>query len=69
MHTLLPFAEIGAVGVIAHVIEQKLERNGYGSRVVLVKAATYVACALIAYAEWRAAIFATGQIFGIHVSW
>ena len=69
MMMLLPFVKIGAVGLAGHIIERKLERNGYGGRVIVVKIATYVVCGLITYAEWRKVIYAMGRIWGIHVVW
>ncbi|MEC0239440.1 hypothetical protein P4H66_06170 [Paenibacillus dokdonensis] len=69
MISLIPFAELAGVGIVAHVVERKLERAGHGGRVVLVRMATYVICAGIALYQWRIALRMLGLAFGVHVSW
>lgn len=65
----LPFIKIAAVGLVAHVIERKLERSGNGAHVLYVRIGTYVACALITWAEWGEALRRLGNVFGLHAGW
>jgi hypothetical protein len=67
--TYTPFIKLAAVGITAHVIERKLERAGHGHKVIFVRMATYVSCALIAWAEWNVALRSLGHVFGIHAGW
>jgi len=69
MISIIPFAQIAAVGIASHAIERKIERTGHGGRVIYVRMATYVAYGVIALYQWRIAFRMLGIAFGIHVPW
>lgn len=68
MINYVPFAQLAAVGLTAHMIERKIERAGHGGRVIYVRLITYVVYAGITMYQWRDLFRYAGRLLGVHVS-
>ncbi|MBD7967791.1 hypothetical protein H9647_06935 [Paenibacillus sp. Sa2BVA9] len=69
MNFIIPFAGIAAIGVVAHMIERKLEFSGNAGNVIMVKIGANLCYFLIAFATWKDFFKMAGRYLGVHVSW
>ena len=63
---IMPLLKVFAIGVAAHVAENRLALAGHGDKVVYVKLATYVLCLGVAVLEWKELFITAGAYFDLN---